>query len=669
MSLACAWATRLRLGVLVALLPCAMAHAKVVEYNWTISQTMQSLDGVPRMAYAINGRPGHETSVVVQSGDNVVVNVQNALDHPTALHWHGLHQNGTNEMDGAVGSTQCPIPPGHSFTYRFSTANHSGTYWFHAHHQTQYADGLRGPVIILDDPSVAAVHPPYDSDTTFELSDWYHTPTDILTSTFYLNGTANPTGMEPMFDSGLINGRGVYDCAKVSKLCIQQEPAVYQFDAGKTHRLRLVNTAAYAGFRFSVDAHRLKVIEVDGFAVEPYTVDAVELNVAQRFSVLVTADQPPSSYWIRAVMFHGPAWTVMSPSAGFNDTVLAHFKYAGSPPFLSSTSLPLDAPVVLRDTDLRPIPPQPAPSLTANSLHILFSFNFETRSADSFQKSYVYLSHHTSSFTTANVSTLAGPRPAFPNIDPAGTSFRALAGQPLERYQVVQVTLINRDPDTVSGAAANPLKRDVVTIDACPTTVREGAGRESALSTKRLGRCRFGYTIVRFVADNPGVWLFHCHIDWHIAAGLAMLFVASPADVVDRGVSSSLIDTCNNYNAWKDAAAAANDASLKSSTHQPLPAYTPPPPGDPPPSSDRDELRIVSPPELTEHDDGDADDDDHDADGPPSPRPCSASSPPTVASSTPPPSPPPSPSPRGAPASLLLRRGPGAEEAARWTTE
>lgn len=53
-------------------------------------------------------------------GDRVVVNVYNGLgNESTSLHWHGIHQRGTNHMDGATGATQCPIAPGQSFTYEW----------------------------------------------------------------------------------------------------------------------------------------------------------------------------------------------------------------------------------------------------------------------------------------------------------------------------------------------------------------------------------------------------------------------------------------------------------------------------------------------------------------------------------------------------------------------
>ncbi len=87
------------------------------EYNFTLAEIQLSPDGVFRTMIAINGRfPG--PLIRANMGDRLVINVQNNLPNGTAIHWHGLYQNGTNWMDGTSGITQCPIPPnGGRFTY------------------------------------------------------------------------------------------------------------------------------------------------------------------------------------------------------------------------------------------------------------------------------------------------------------------------------------------------------------------------------------------------------------------------------------------------------------------------------------------------------------------------------------------------------------------------
>ncbi|KAG5913171.1 hypothetical protein E4U42_001393, partial [Claviceps africana] len=119
----------------------AAAEPATREYRWTITDARLNPDGVYRPMMLINNQfPG--PLVECNEGDSIVVRVRNEAANATSVHFHGLFQNGTNFMDGTVGVTQCPIAPGSSFTYRFRVRGQSGTYWYHAHHSAQAADGL-----------------------------------------------------------------------------------------------------------------------------------------------------------------------------------------------------------------------------------------------------------------------------------------------------------------------------------------------------------------------------------------------------------------------------------------------------------------------------------------------------------------------------------------------
>ena len=125
-------------------------------FNWTITNFTASYDGVTRYVLGINNKPGHLNSIEIDLGDTIQVSVTNGINVPTSLHWHGMIQNGTQEMDGPVGATQCGIKPGKTVVYKF-TPSESGTYWWHGHYGAQYVDGLRGPLIIRNpnDPNKA----------------------------------------------------------------------------------------------------------------------------------------------------------------------------------------------------------------------------------------------------------------------------------------------------------------------------------------------------------------------------------------------------------------------------------------------------------------------------------------------------------------------------------
>lgn len=98
----------------------SVANAAVVPYNFNVGWVTANPDGAfDRRTIGINGQwplPQIRGNI----GDNIIVNVQNNLDEITSLHFHGIFMNGTTYMDGPVGTTQCPIPPGGSFTYNFT---------------------------------------------------------------------------------------------------------------------------------------------------------------------------------------------------------------------------------------------------------------------------------------------------------------------------------------------------------------------------------------------------------------------------------------------------------------------------------------------------------------------------------------------------------------------
>jgi hypothetical protein len=102
------------------------AQSQVREYEWTITDGEGRPDGVHRPMMLINDQfPG--PLIEINEGDVVTVNVLNKASNSTAIHWHGIFQNGTNWMDGAAGVTQCPIAPGQSYQYRFNVTGQSGT--------------------------------------------------------------------------------------------------------------------------------------------------------------------------------------------------------------------------------------------------------------------------------------------------------------------------------------------------------------------------------------------------------------------------------------------------------------------------------------------------------------------------------------------------------------
>lgn len=125
----------------IGLLAASICHsiAETVTYNWDITWVNVALDGFSRPVIGellilqserfrkcwliFKGINGHWPCPTIKAtvGDQVVVNIHNKLENKTtSLHFHGIYHCGTNEIDGAGQVTQCPVPPGYSFTYSFT---------------------------------------------------------------------------------------------------------------------------------------------------------------------------------------------------------------------------------------------------------------------------------------------------------------------------------------------------------------------------------------------------------------------------------------------------------------------------------------------------------------------------------------------------------------------
>ena len=261
-----------------------------IDLGGTLARTLAYGDSVPGPLIRAN------------VGDELAVTVDNRLDHPTSVHWHGIALR--NDMDGAAPATP-NIDPGRAFTYRFSLP-HPGTYWAHPHTGLDADYGLYLPVIV-DDPAESGA---YDAEWIVVLDDW----TDGIgtqhrsRSTTTCAGAAMPGGTCPACrawrecrgvpgvggrwrtsallggDAGdinypyyLVNGR------------IPAAPTTFTAKPGQRIRLRIINAGSDTAFRVALAGHPMTVTHTDGFPIEPTEVDALLLGMGERYDVIVTA--------------------------------------------------------------------------------------------------------------------------------------------------------------------------------------------------------------------------------------------------------------------------------------------------------------------------------------------------------------------------------------------
>ncbi|PFH50518.1 multicopper oxidase [Amanita thiersii Skay4041] len=530
--------TLCRLLNLALLLSPALADVQEVWWNITYVEDANPDGQFPRRAVGVNGT-WPPPPLDVQATDRLIVHAINSLDQPTSLHHHGMFFESSPWMDGAVGVTQCGIPPGAQFDYviPIDTAGQWGTYWVHAHASGHYVDGLRAPFVI---------HPPkevhtYDEEFTVILGDWYHDQHSVLMKRFI--SVSNPFGAEPVPESPLIyfaqNATYLGPKSGISPTGASaavgfNENATLLFQPGKTYRLRIVNTAAFAAFFFWIDGHDMRIIEVDGTDVEESPIDLISITVAQRYSVLVTARNDTSANWAIHANMDSDMFDVVPP--GLNPNATSSITYSPSAPLTDLGFVNPDAYHDVDDISLVPVEviPQPRASRT-----IELNVTFETLTDGTNRAMFNQITYNQplvpailSEITLGSNATVAeayGPLSyvldhnevvdiVIRNADPGKHPFH------LHGHKVMIVARSDnyKDSIVVQEGQANPMRRDTIQIPS-----------EHAVT-------------LRVVADNPGVWMLHCHIEWHLESGLAMQFVEAPlqAQQLSGSLPPYVVDQC-----------------------------------------------------------------------------------------------------------------------------
>ncbi|KAF9942525.1 hypothetical protein BGZ75_007172 [Mortierella antarctica] len=515
-------------SLVVLALAATTAQAAVVTYNWNITYVNANPDGLQeRRVIGVNGQfPVPPIDVTLN--DTLVINVINQLDTPTSLHSHGLFQTGNAQMDGPSMVTQCPIPPGANFTYTIPIEQH-GTYWIHGHFGGQYVDGLRAPLIIHNINETYK----YDGEYTVALADWYHREHPIMLD-HYLS-IFNPSGAEPVPESGLIN---------------QMTDAKFNFAPGKTYRLRIINMSALAMFHFHIDGHEIEIIEVDGIDVERTKVESFAITAAQRYSVLVTAKNETSMNYVLHADMDESMFDIVPPELVLNVTgTIVYDEKSPLAPIGYSQWEEFD------DASLVPVVPETTSNpdkvytLTAafnvlNDYSNKATFNDITYVMPKVPSLYTALTTGENASNEAVYGKYTHPMVLkhnswveiiINNDDPGNHPFH-LHGHV---FQIVGRSKGIHDPSMPYDGyfnTTNPSRRDTVLVP----------------SEENVA--------IRFKANNPGVWLFHCHIEWHLQAGLATTIIEAPEIMPSvLKIDQTHIDHCKALNIPFRGNAAGNE--------------------------------------------------------------------------------------------------------------
>ncbi|KAF5392985.1 hypothetical protein D9757_001165 [Collybiopsis confluens] len=475
-------------------------------------------DGFSRSTITANGTyPG--PPILVQKGQTLSVTVNNLLTDPsmrrsTSLDFDGIFFSPDNSFnEGTPFVTTCPI---------------AGTFWYHSQLSVQYVDGLRGAIIVYDpeDPH-AALYDVDDESTIIQVGDWWQN------STLPMLAGYEATGIVPVSDSGTFNGVGRFQGGP------EVPWPIVNVVQGKRYRFRIINQSARNVFTLSIDSHNLTIIETDGVSTVPHTVDLIEVLAGQRYSVVVAADQAVDNYWFNAPFVGGSPARNLHQNATLTRAV---FRYEGAPeedPTTPLTSGPADG-VALVEADLRPLVAEPAPVPDVNiTLDLVVTAGKAIWNVNNVS----YLPPQTPTLVKVlnGATTDAGfnitentfvlPPNATIQVDfPPNDDDEA---HPFHMHGMNFWVVKSNSSDAVN--TVDPIRRDVTGVGAAGTTIR--------FRTDKPGKKNLPTSPDNRLPLLPGPWFFHCHIFWHMQAGLATVMLADP---------EAIQDTVNPTPEWAD---------------------------------------------------------------------------------------------------------------------
>ncbi|XP_020171022.1 laccase-15 isoform X3 [Aegilops tauschii subsp. strangulata] len=517
--------------------------AALVEHTFVVSEIMLNHLCNDTPVIVVNGQlPG--PAIEATEGDSVVVHVINKSPHGVTIHWHGVKQQLNCWADGAGMITQCPIQPNKNFTYRFNVIGQEGTLWWHAHVGFLRAT-VHGALIIRPRSGPGSYpFPKPDKEIPIVIGEWWDM--EIV--------QVERRAASRIFDdwprSPTINGK-LGDLSNCSGFI--EDNYVLNVEHGKTYLLRIVNAALHEQYNFKIAGHEFTVVAIDANYVKPYTTDTIVIASGETVDALLVAGAPPGRYYMIAQAMQSPEPFLQIPVL-MSRGVVSYYPSKGS-----TDDTPIMAPEMPDQHDattsfyfrgnLTSLLPQSVPANVDEQLFIAIdvgdicshdgshdncmvtrlnniSFHLPTTTS-------LLQAHYNNNMSTSAISMLK----EFPRCPPSsefgysptsvGTAVRTV------RYNTTVEIVFQNPYSSGMFSASNPMhlhghdlfilgqglgKFDPVK-DVQAYNLVDPPVRNTALAPI------YGWTAIRFVASNPGVWFLHCHMEKHVSSGMALALV------------------------------------------------------------------------------------------------------------------------------------------------
>ena len=538
------------LAIIIFLLMTTSIFAqKVVRYDLYVRDTIVNFAGKEKRAIAVNGQIPMPTLTFTE-GDIAEIHVYNELKETTSLHWHGLYL--PNKEDGVPYLTQMPIQPGEEYVYKFPIIQ-SGTHWYHSHSGLQEQIGMYGSLVLkkrnndptfrtgIDDipqvPIILSEWTNYNPNNVHRMlhntSDWFAIKKNATQSyaeaireghfkTKLTNEWKRMLAMDVSdvyYDKFLINGKN--------------ESQLSQFKAGDKVRLRISNAGASSYFWLKYAGGKMTVVANDGNDVVPIDVDRLIIGVSETYDVIVTIPADNTAFEFLATPEDRTKSASIYIGSGIKQVVspLPKLKYFEGMKMMNDmmnmdgTMDDMGMQMSFQQMDMNTVM---YPEITGKS-KMDKDENHEGMNMDH--------SNHTMNSTSTDIVTLnygmlkSPTKTQLPEDAPIRELRFELTGN-MNRYvwsmdnKVMSETdkiLIKKGEILLITLYNNSMMRHPMHLHGHDFRILNGQGDYAPLKNV-LDIMPMETDVIEFEANTDGDWFFHCHILYHMMAGMNRVF-------------------------------------------------------------------------------------------------------------------------------------------------
>ncbi|RAL48458.1 hypothetical protein DM860_005882 [Cuscuta australis] len=556
--------TKVLFIILQLVLLCGFSATKaslVHRHNFIVEEASYTKLCSSKKILTVNGQfPG--PVLYANKGDTLIVNVYNKGSQNITIHWHGVKQPRNPWSDGPELITQCPIRPGTKFTQRIILSDEEGTLWWHAHSDWSRAT-VHGALIVYPTPNNHTQYPfPKPSaEVPIILGEWWKSDIQQVLNQFLSSG-----GDPNVSDAFLINGH-----PGDSYPCSQNDTFKLTVDLGKTYLLRMVNSVMNNILFFSIANHQVTVVGSDGAYTKPFKSDYIAISPGQTIDFLVEANQPRNHYYMAAKAYSS------APGAQFDrTTTTAVLRYTGN--YTPSPSPVMPNLPVFNDTNssvsftgkLRSLGDDNHPinvpkNVTTNLLYAVSINTFPCPDNNTARCSGPGVTRF-----AASVNNISFDLPKIDILQAYYKNIKGVYGEEFPDFPPLSFDFTNASLPVTLRVPDRGTEVRVVEYGTVVELVFQGTSLLSGIDhpmhlhgysfyvvgwgfgnfdkdkdpqnynlvdpplMNTIAVPRNGWTAIRFVANNPGVWFMHCHFERHASWGMEMAFIVKDGKRSDQ---------------------------------------------------------------------------------------------------------------------------------------